>query len=259
LGLVKPKSRKKKAEKGKNRKAASEPTLASTPGIYIVEAILASRSVRGKLPEYLVHWEGYPHTENTWEPAENLENNILLEAFLLKEKLDAQKTSPKTLPPTVLSAKAKVAPKPANVWGPRSAQHGVAKRKDEAGDTGSGPPSAKRHKASSGGGGVDISSESRSSGGGSSAKTKGSSSKSPLKSQDIRSVFAGSGSGGSSSSSAKSKLVVWADIDSGAAMADETQNVPCPFPTCTSTHSGLHELERHLRTTHASEKTCLCW
>jgi hypothetical protein len=34
-----------------------------------------------QVAEYLVHWEGFPHSENTWEPATNLANNVLLKAF----------------------------------------------------------------------------------------------------------------------------------------------------------------------------------
>ena len=40
---------------------------------YEVESILDSRIRRGKL-EYLVHWQGYPNSERTWEPAINLRN-----------------------------------------------------------------------------------------------------------------------------------------------------------------------------------------
>ena len=39
---------------------------------YEVEAIRGSRIVRGK-KEYHVKWKGYKESENTWEPAENLE------------------------------------------------------------------------------------------------------------------------------------------------------------------------------------------
>ena len=40
---------------------------------YEVESILDSRKIRGKL-KYLVHWKGYGHEENTWEPISNLKD-----------------------------------------------------------------------------------------------------------------------------------------------------------------------------------------
>ena len=48
---------------------SAEPPLPSE--VYVVEAILDERQRRGKL-EYLVKWEGYPWSENSWEPAENV-------------------------------------------------------------------------------------------------------------------------------------------------------------------------------------------
>jgi hypothetical protein len=48
---------------------------------YDVEEILDSRMKRGKM-EYLVHWKGYPHEENTWEPELNVKNSKdLIDAF----------------------------------------------------------------------------------------------------------------------------------------------------------------------------------
>jgi hypothetical protein len=41
---------------------------------YEVETIMASQLRRGKL-QYLVHWKGYPHEEDTWEPEEHLSNS----------------------------------------------------------------------------------------------------------------------------------------------------------------------------------------
>jgi len=38
---------------------------------YVVEEVLDSRIVRGKL-KYYVDWEGYTAEERTWEPAEHL-------------------------------------------------------------------------------------------------------------------------------------------------------------------------------------------
>ncbi|KXN92936.1 Histone-lysine N-methyltransferase SUV39H1, partial [Leucoagaricus sp. SymC.cos] len=39
---------------------------------YEVEAILNHKERRRKT-HYLIKWKGYPHSENTWEPEENLE------------------------------------------------------------------------------------------------------------------------------------------------------------------------------------------
>ena len=46
-----------------------------------VEQILAKRIRKGK-PQYLVHWKGYPSSENTWEPVANIQNaKELVEGF----------------------------------------------------------------------------------------------------------------------------------------------------------------------------------
>jgi hypothetical protein len=37
-----------------------------------VETIIKRRK-RGRRVEYLVKWDGYPHSSNTWEPSENLQ------------------------------------------------------------------------------------------------------------------------------------------------------------------------------------------
>jgi hypothetical protein len=47
-----------------------------------VEGILEQRGQR-----YLVKWKGYPHSENTWEPRQNLRNcSSLLRQFQGKKK-----------------------------------------------------------------------------------------------------------------------------------------------------------------------------
>ena len=40
---------------------------------YNVEEIQDSKKYQGKI-KYLVHWEGYPTEEDTWEPAENVKH-----------------------------------------------------------------------------------------------------------------------------------------------------------------------------------------
>jgi hypothetical protein len=48
---------------------------------YTVEEICDSKKYQGKI-KYLVHWEGYPTEEDTWEPIENVKNaQKLIEQF----------------------------------------------------------------------------------------------------------------------------------------------------------------------------------
>ena len=43
---------------------------------YKVDCIMGTQLIDGK-PHYLIHWKGYEHTENTWEPEENLTREVL--------------------------------------------------------------------------------------------------------------------------------------------------------------------------------------
>jgi len=47
---------------------------------YEVEEILDCKFVREKI-KYLIKWEGYPHSENTWEPKKNVSAPLLLAKF----------------------------------------------------------------------------------------------------------------------------------------------------------------------------------
>jgi len=59
---------------------------------YTVEKILDKR-IRGGKTEYLIKWEGYPDSENTWEPDDNLDCPDLINAF--EEKTKAKKEEKK--------------------------------------------------------------------------------------------------------------------------------------------------------------------
>ncbi|KAI0986983.1 hypothetical protein GJ496_008712 [Pomphorhynchus laevis] len=47
---------------------------------FVVERIAGKRIRRGKI-EYLLKWKGYPSSDNTWEPKENLECPELIDQF----------------------------------------------------------------------------------------------------------------------------------------------------------------------------------
>jgi len=59
---------------------------------YSVEKILDKRTKGGKV-EYLIKWEGYPDSENTWEPQDNLDCPEIISAF--EAKKSAKKEEPK--------------------------------------------------------------------------------------------------------------------------------------------------------------------
>ncbi|CAB3401654.1 unnamed protein product [Caenorhabditis bovis] len=59
-------------------------------GVFAVEELLKSRKVKGKL-QYLVKWQGWSSKHNTWEPAENVLDHRLVEAFEAKQKATAKK------------------------------------------------------------------------------------------------------------------------------------------------------------------------
>ena len=52
--------------------------------VFRVENILATR-LRGGKRQYLVNWEGYPSTENTWEPEDNILDSQLIDNFYARQ------------------------------------------------------------------------------------------------------------------------------------------------------------------------------
>merc|ERR1712149_69339 len=53
---------------------------------YVVEKIVDSRKGKSGKREYLLKWRGYPDSENTWEPQENLDCPEMIDAFEEKKK-----------------------------------------------------------------------------------------------------------------------------------------------------------------------------
>ncbi|XP_033244193.1 chromobox protein homolog 1-like [Drosophila miranda] len=63
---------------------------------FSVERIEDRRSLHGRI-EYLIKWKGYPRSQNSWEPEENLECDELIAAFeaSLKKKMESTKQARK--------------------------------------------------------------------------------------------------------------------------------------------------------------------
>ncbi|CAI2348603.1 unnamed protein product [Caenorhabditis sp. 36 PRJEB53466] len=59
--------------------------------VFIVEKVMDKRSGKGGRDEFLIQWQGFPESESSWEPRENLRCADMLEAF---EKEYAKREKP---------------------------------------------------------------------------------------------------------------------------------------------------------------------
>ena len=59
--------------------AQQGPILGAAHDVYEAEAVLNHKFIgQSRSVHYLIHWRGYPSSEDTWEPAEHLRGCVLL-------------------------------------------------------------------------------------------------------------------------------------------------------------------------------------
>uniref|UniRef100_A0A8B9HBQ9 Chromobox homolog 3a (HP1 gamma homolog, Drosophila) n=2 Tax=Astyanax mexicanus TaxID=7994 RepID=A0A8B9HBQ9_ASTMX len=71
-------------EMGKKQLTKSKKEV-EEPEEFVVEKVIDQRVVNGKV-EFFLKWKGFPDTDNTWEPEENLDCPELISAFLTSQK-----------------------------------------------------------------------------------------------------------------------------------------------------------------------------
>jgi len=76
----------KSSEKGTNNESESDTDSDLDEEEFIVKKILKMRTTKKGKVQYLLKWKGFPDSENTWEPAENLECPELIAAFMAEQK-----------------------------------------------------------------------------------------------------------------------------------------------------------------------------
>ena len=73
--------------------------LSIMPKTYKVEKLVDFK-MQGKKELFLVKWQGYNESENTWEPVENLGDGFAKEMAALEKKVEKAKERDKKKPPT---------------------------------------------------------------------------------------------------------------------------------------------------------------
>jgi len=67
--------------------AKSKDQIAESDQNFAAEAIVNKRFRKGKI-EYFVKWQGYPSTDNTWEPEKNILDERLIQNYLKNKKAE---------------------------------------------------------------------------------------------------------------------------------------------------------------------------
>ena len=73
---------KKKVDNKENVETQSESVLEEQ---YVVESVVGKKVTKKGKVQYLLKWKNWPHSANTWEPAENLDCPELLAAYEKEE------------------------------------------------------------------------------------------------------------------------------------------------------------------------------
>lgn len=71
------------------QKKSKKARVSITRNLYTVEKILSKRYMNGKV-QYYLKWLGYPESENTWEPKENLKCPSLISDFEKQLALESE-------------------------------------------------------------------------------------------------------------------------------------------------------------------------
>lgn len=87
-----PKSGKRgRAKKSKKKGGEDDDDESESVGEYEVDKIIEVHHKRNGQREFLVHWKGYTHADNTWEPEEHMSCPELIQRFMAK--VERAKTS----------------------------------------------------------------------------------------------------------------------------------------------------------------------